>query len=102
MLSEARDKTIPLFDRLKFLSITASNLDEFYMVQMCIRDSIYMVLIFAAEYVTGTALMALGICPWDYSPWPDQIAGVIRLRFAPLWFATGLLFELITKKKYCI
>ena len=63
---------------------------------------IYMVLIFAAEYVTGTALMALGICPWDYSPWPDQIAGVIRLRFAPLWFATGLLFELITKKKYCI
>ena len=29
VLSEARDKSIPLFDRLKFLSITASNLDEF-------------------------------------------------------------------------
>lgn len=29
VLSEARDKTLPLFDRLKFLSITASNLDEF-------------------------------------------------------------------------
>ena len=29
VLGEARDKTTPLFDRLKFLSITASNLDEF-------------------------------------------------------------------------
>ena len=34
ILNEARDKSIPLFERLKFLSITASNLDEFYMIRV--------------------------------------------------------------------
>ncbi|MBR5510123.1 MAG: RNA degradosome polyphosphate kinase [Lachnospiraceae bacterium] len=34
ILGEARDKQIPMFERIKFLSITASNLDEFFMVRV--------------------------------------------------------------------
>ncbi len=34
ILDEAKDKTIPLFERLNFLSITESNLSEFFMVRV--------------------------------------------------------------------
>lgn len=42
VLSEARDKTIPLLERLKFVSITSSNLDEFYMVRVAsLKDMVH-------------------------------------------------------------
>ncbi len=42
VLSEARDKTLPLFERLKFLSITSSNLDEFFMIRVAsLKDMVH-------------------------------------------------------------
>jgi len=58
-----------------------------------------MVLIFCAEYATGAFLKARDMCPWDYSGRIFNIDGLIRLDFAPCWFAAGLLFERITRAK---
>ena len=42
VLSEARDKTIPLLERTKFVSITSSNLDEFFMVRVAsLKDMVH-------------------------------------------------------------
>ena len=34
MLDEARDESVPLFERLKFAAIFTSNLDEFFMIRV--------------------------------------------------------------------
>lgn len=42
ILGEARDASLPLFERLKFLSITASNLDEFFMIRVAsLKDMVH-------------------------------------------------------------
>jgi hypothetical protein len=70
-----------LHDRLRFLPRP-------------VRALAYTAVIFGAEFTTGWLLRkALGRCPWDYSGHGWNVKGLIRLDYAPFWYAAGLLFE---------
>ena len=66
---------------------------------LLLRGTVYTAGIFAAEYSTGYLLKKRDLCPWDYSKCPGNIDGLIRLDYAPVWFATGLLYEKILTPK---
>jgi len=60
-----------------------------------LRGAVYAMCIFAVEYGAGMLLKAADICPWDYTGARTSVQGVIRLDYAPVWFAVGLIFEFI-------
>ena len=60
---------------------------------MLLRGFFYAVAIMAGEFFSGSILRFFGICPWDYSGTPYNIAGLVRLDYFPLWVIAGLLFE---------
>ena len=60
-----------------------------------LRGGLYMLFIFLAEFATGTLLQKTAGCPWDYSSSRYSINGLIRLDYAPVWFAVGMIFEKI-------
>lgn len=62
------------------------------------RGILYTAGIFLTEFTSGSILKHFHMCPWDYSHSPLQYKGIIRLDYAPVWFATGLFFEKILTK----
>ncbi|MCR5791555.1 MAG: putative ABC transporter permease [Lachnospiraceae bacterium] len=58
-----------------------------------LRGFIYTILIYIAEFTTGSLLRKWNVCPWDYSNAPFHILGLIRPDYAPLWFFVGLMYE---------
>lgn len=58
-----------------------------------LRGIFYMAGIFGVEYASGRYLQKKGCCPWNYRNSHWQVDEVIRLDYAPCWFAAGLLFE---------
>ncbi|MCD7837142.1 MAG: putative ABC transporter permease [Lachnospiraceae bacterium] len=62
-------------------------------VPVIFRGLTYMGMIFSGEYLSGSILRRHSICPWDYCRSRFNIKSVIRLDFAPNWFAAGLFFE---------
>ena len=63
------------------------------------RGTIYALMIFATEYLSGSLLKKRECCPWDYSKAKLNIKGVIRLDYFPAWFAAGLIYEKMFAKK---
>jgi uncharacterized membrane protein len=59
-----------------------------------LRGLLYAAAILAFEAAAGLALRKLiGRCPWDYSHARTNVAGVVRLDYAPIWFVAGLGLE---------
>ena len=58
-----------------------------------LRGLIYAVLIYAAEFITGSILKYANVCPWDYSHTRFHVKGLIRFDYLPAWVALGLFFE---------
>ncbi len=61
------------------------------------RGLIWLALIWVLEYVSGWFLsLLIGQAPWNYAAKTKlHINGFIRLDYAPVWFAAGLIFERI-------
>lgn len=61
------------------------------------RGLVYMMCIFLVEYASGWWIReTIDACPWDYSHARYHINGLVRLDYAPAWFAVGLIFERVS------
>lgn len=60
-----------------------------------LRGSVYTMLIYLGEFLSGTMLKKMKACPWDYSKAKLNYKGIVRLDYAPAWFLSGLVFEKI-------
>lgn len=67
-------------------------------VPLVLRAMVYMLGIFAVEYVSGMIFTACGLRIWNYSHLPYNLHGQITLLYAPLWWGLGLAVEAIYRR----
>lgn len=65
-------------------------------MRLPLRGSLYALLIFLGEFLSGTLLAKRSLSPWDYSRHKFRIGPHIRLDFFPNWFFAGLFYEKFT------
>ena len=58
-----------------------------------VRGLLYATLIFAGEFIAGSVLKQMKVCPWDYSAAKYHVKGLIRWDYLPAWIVAGLVFE---------
>jgi uncharacterized membrane protein len=59
------------------------------------RGLLYGSSILGVEFLSGSILTKLGVCPWNYEGSKYAVKNIIRLDFLPLWMFAGLLYEKI-------
>jgi uncharacterized membrane protein len=62
------------------------------------RAFLYGVCFLMVEFISGSLLTRMGVCPWCYDGCRFSVNGVIRLDFFPLWMIAGMLYEHILRK----
>lgn len=57
------------------------------------RGLLYGFGIMSVEFLSGSFLRKLGICPWNYEGCKYSVKGLVRMDFLPLWIGAGLFYE---------
>ena len=67
-------------------------------IPLVLRALVYMVAIFAVEFVSGWLFDLAGLDIWDNSALPFNLCGYIALMYVPVWYAVGLVAEYVYRK----
>ncbi|HOX40499.1 MAG TPA: hypothetical protein PL033_21175 [Candidatus Brocadiia bacterium] len=62
-------------------------------IPMFLRAIVYMILIFAVEFVSGWIFDLAGLEIWDYSGFKYNLFGYITPQYIPVWYILGLAAE---------
>jgi uncharacterized membrane protein len=82
----------PIYSMGGLLLEVASDLTDG--LALGLRALVYVAIIYGVEASTGILLKKLiGKCPWDYTGRGWNVKGLIRLDYAPAWYALALLFD---------
>ncbi|XP_010901797.1 transmembrane protein 229B [Esox lucius] len=60
---------------------------------LLLRLLVYTLFIYLWEFSWGTVLRLLGACPWDYSGFSYNLAGLVTLEYAVPWALASLIAE---------
>lgn len=84
---------IPVYALPGLLTGTVSNRLKNRHIPLPFRAFIYMLMIFAVEYVSGVLFTAAGLDIWNYSNLRWNLHGHIALSYVPVWYFLALWLE---------
>ena len=67
-------------------------------VPLALRAAVYMIAIFAVEFVSGWVFEVCGLRIWSYDNLPWNLYGYITAIYIPLWYGLGLVAEYLYRK----